>query len=153
MKIFKKALVFISMTMGMTLGLTQIQSNTTTAHASSRFSKIKKVANRQLGKSYQWGAVGPRTFDCSGFTGYTYKKAINKVIPRTAQQQYNSQKHVSYHHAKPGDLVFFGSNKVNIEHVGLYVGKGKMIDAQNRGVITENVIAPWWHLVGTARVR
>jgi len=34
----------------------------------------------------------------------------------------------------------------------MYIGKGKMIDAQNRGVVREAVHAPWWHAVGYARV-
>ncbi|MDT6981488.1 NlpC/P60 family protein [Levilactobacillus zymae] len=116
------------------------------------YSKIQKVAKAQLGKPYGWGSTGPSRFDCSGFTSYVYKHAAKKVIPRTAQAQYNKYKHVSYKNIKKGDLVFFGGSKRSISHVGLYVGNGKMIDSQNRGVVTEAVHAPWWHAVGYARV-
>ncbi len=80
------------------------------------------------------------------------KKAAKITLPRTAQAQYNAYKHVSASKVTKGDLVFFGYSKHSISHVGLYVGNGKMIDAQNRGVVTEKVHAPWWHVVGYAHV-
>ncbi|ABJ65186.1 C40 family peptidase [Levilactobacillus brevis] len=120
--------------------------------ATMSYDKIHKVAKAQLGKPYGWGSTGPSRFDCSGFTSYVYKKGASKKIPRTAQAQYNKYKHVSYKNIKKGDLVFFGGSKHSISHVGLYVGGGKMIDSQNRGVVTEAVHAPWWHAVGYARV-
>ncbi|MCK8624940.1 C40 family peptidase [Apilactobacillus xinyiensis] len=116
------------------------------------FAQVYDTAQDKLGSSYVYGAVGPKVFDCSGFTSYVYKKALNIQLPRTAQAQYNASKHVSAKNADKGDLVFFGSSKSNVYHVGLYVGNGKMIDAQNRGVITENVNAPWWNLVGYGKL-
>lgn len=109
------------------------------------------IAKKQLGKSYRLGAVGPSSFDCSGFTSYVFKKAAKKTISRTAQAQYASQKHVKKARLKKGDLAFFGSSAANITHVGLYIGHGKMINAQSRGVITERINAPWWHVVGYSR--
>ncbi len=116
------------------------------------FSQIYSVAKANLGKPYAWGATGPSSFDCSGFTSYVYKKGAQVTLPRTAQAQYNAAKKVSYSNLEKGDLVFFGGSSVSISHVGLYVGNGKMIDAQNRGVITESVKAPWWHYVGAVHV-
>lgn len=132
-----------------------VGSNQATASASVRhasYAAVKKVAYKQLGKRYIWGATGGRGFDCSGFTQYVYKHAERKYIPRTAQEQYNTGRKVSVHKMKRGDLVFFGPSKHSIDHVGMYIGGGKMIDAQLRGVVTEKVRAPWWHLVGAARV-
>lgn len=115
------------------------------------YAKVYSQARKQLGKRYVYGAVGPNSFDCSGFSKYVYKKSINKTLPRTAQSQYNSYKKTSTKTRKAGDLVFFGSSKKRISHVGIYVGNGKMIDAQNRGVVTEKVVSPWWHCVGYCR--
>ncbi|WP_367296295.1 C40 family peptidase [Levilactobacillus yonginensis] len=120
--------------------------------ASTSFSSVYKVAKSHLGARYVYGATGPSSFDCSGFTGYIYKKGAKVTLPRTAQAQYNSLKHVTYKNIQKGDLVFFGGSKYSISHVGMYIGKGKMIDAQNRGVVREAVHAPWWHAVGYARV-
>ncbi|GAY72124.1 C40 family peptidase [Lentilactobacillus kosonis] len=115
------------------------------------YSQIYTTAKSKLGSPYIWGATGPTGFDCSGFTSYVYKQS-GVTIARTAQAQYNTNKHVAYKNIQKGDLVFFGGNAASISHVGMYIGGGKMIDAQNRGVITENVKAPWWHYVGSAHV-
>lgn len=116
------------------------------------YSAIYKLAKKNLGKPYVYGATGPSAFDCSGFTSYVYKKAANVTIPRTAAAQYQAAKKVSYKNMKKGDLVFFGYSAYSIYHVGVYVGKGQMIDAQNNGVVKEKVIAPWWNYYGSARV-
>ena len=116
------------------------------------YSAVYKVAKQNLGKPYVYGATGPSAFDCSGFTSYVYKKAASVTLPRTAQAQYNAGQKVSYKNLQKGDLVFFGWSAASISHVGLYIGNGKMIDAQNRGVITETVKAPWWNYVGSAHV-
>lgn len=115
------------------------------------YATVWGIAKKQLGKPYVYGATGPMAFDCSGLTQYIYKRAADKTIQRTAQAQYNSSKHVRSDDIQKGDLAFFGSNSVNISHVGMYIGNGKMIDAQNYGVITENINAPWWNLVGYAK--
>lgn len=129
-------------------------TSATSANADSSdqsYSKVLKVAKKHLGASYVYGAVGPTHFDCSGFTKYVYKHSIKKSIPRTAQAQYNGTKKVSKSNIKKGDLVYFGGSKHSISHVGMYIGNGKMIDSQNRGVITEKVYSPWWHVVGFSR--
>ncbi|WP_412989074.1 C40 family peptidase [Pediococcus siamensis] len=115
------------------------------------YAKVYSEARKQLGKRYVYGACGPNSFDCSGLCKYVFSKSIKKTLPRTAQSQYNKYKKVSTSSRKKGDLVFFGSSKKRITHVGIYVGSGKMIDAQNRGVITEKVASPWWHCVGYCR--
>lgn len=108
-------------------------------------------AKQQLGKPYSYGGNGPSAFDCSGLTKYVYQKAADKTLPRTAQLQYNTYAHVSKANIKTGDLAFFGGSTSSISHVGIVAGNGKMIDAQNYGVITEAISAPWWHVVGYAR--
>ena len=55
---------------------------------------------------------------------------------------------------RPGDLVFFARNTANpmsIHHVGIYVGKGKMIDAPHTGaeVRYDDVFVPG--LIGAVR--
>lgn len=115
------------------------------------FTNMYQVAKSKLGHRYVYGAVGPNVFDCSGYTKYVFKKAANKTLPRVAQSQYQSYKKVSSRTAKKGDLVFFGSSTGSISHVGIYVGNGKMIDAQDSGVKNEKIYVPWWYAVGYAR--
>lgn len=133
-------------------GVINMSANQTQASASKvHFSNVKRVATNELGKPYSYGAVGPNSFDCSGFTQYVMKNGANRNIVRTAQAQYDSYKHVKKSKIKKGDLVFFGSSKSDIYHVGIALNKHQMIDAQNRGVIIEPIHAPWWNLVGVSR--
>ncbi|MFD1125830.1 C40 family peptidase [Lentilactobacillus raoultii] len=150
MKVHRQiVLVLVAFFTLLTAGFTTAQAAKTDEPT---YSSIYNVAKQNLGKPYVWGATGPSSFDCSGFTSYVYKKGAGVSLPRTAQAQYNAEKKVSYSNLQKGDLVFFGGSAVSISHVGLYIGNGKMIDAQNRGVITENVKAPWWHYVGGVHV-
>ncbi|HIW71947.1 MAG TPA: C40 family peptidase [Candidatus Levilactobacillus faecigallinarum] len=154
MKKVVKRIAAIALTLAgvFTFATTNASAATADNTNDASFSDIYKVAKSKLGASYVYGAVGPNVFDCSGFTSYVYKKGASVTLPRTAQAQYNTFKHVSYKNIKKGDLVFFGGSKYSISHVGMYIGNGKMIDAQNRGVVREAVHAPWWHAVGYARV-
>ena len=115
------------------------------------FTNLYNVAKSKLGHRYVYGAVGPNTFDCSGYTKYVFQQAAQKTLPRIAQAQYRQYPKISKQRAQKGDLVFFGSNTGSISHVGIYVGGGKMIDAQNNGVKNEKVYVPWWHAVGYSR--
>lgn len=89
---------------------------------------VAKLAKKQVGKSYVYGATGPSAFDCSGLTQYVYKKAANKTLPRTTYSQVNKGKRVSMSHLKKGDLLFWGSTSAPY-HVGIYVGDGKYVHA------------------------
>ncbi len=89
--------------------------------------RITRTAAGLLGRPYRYGATGPSSFDCSGFTGYVFKKnGIN--LPRTAEQQRRAATRVSS--PKPGDLVFFGAPA---HHVGIYAGNGQIYDAGRSG--------------------
>ena len=92
------------------------------------------VALAQLGSPYQWGAQGPDRFDCSGLTSFAYA-AAGVAIPRTSAAQfaaYVGARPVDPVHLVPGDLVFFGSP---IHHVGMYVGRGLMVEAPHTGAV------------------
>ncbi|MGW0820630.1 C40 family peptidase [Streptomyces sp. NPDC002845] len=101
------------------------------ADAATAATKALKVAASKKGSPYKYGAEGPKRFDCSGLTLYSYKKA-GKSLPRTAAQQYNKTKHVSAKSRKLGDLVFFHSGS-NVYHVGIYAGKGKIWHSPKTG--------------------
>ncbi|KRL93544.1 NlpC/P60 family protein [Levilactobacillus hammesii] len=152
MKKVVKLLAAFALVMVGVFAISMSTTTTASADSNSSFKSVYKVAKSHLGARYVYGATGPSAFDCSGFTGYIYKKGAKTTLPRTAQAQYNKYKHVSYKNIQKGDLVFFGYSAGSISHVGMYIGNGKMIDAQNRGVVREAVHAPWWHAVGYARV-
>jgi cell wall-associated NlpC family hydrolase len=99
--------------------------------------KAINYACKHLGWPYVWGGNGPDYnhpgFDCSGLTMTSYEAAGVKLL-RTAQQQFDMGPRVpAGQPLMPGDLVFYGTPQ-NIHHVGLYLGKGKMINAPTFGI-------------------
>jgi cell wall-associated NlpC family hydrolase len=109
--------------------------NDTTAAPNAVAARAIAAARTQLGKPYQWGAVGPDTFDCSGLTGWAYRQA-GLALPRTSRQQWSTGTHPSLSELAPGDLLFWGStpgNPQSIHHVALYIGGGLMIAAPHTG--------------------
>ena len=89
-------------------------------------------AKSLLGKPYVWGAEGPNSFDCSGFTYYVFKNSAGITLPRTSSAQSKYGKSVSKSNLKAGDLIFFdtvGPNNGAVTHVGLYIGNGQFIHA------------------------
>jgi cell wall-associated NlpC family hydrolase len=88
-------------------------------------------ASQQDGKPYAWGGAGPAAFDCSGLTSYAYARA-GRMLPRTAQEQYNVTEHVPQSAAKPGDLIFSGA-PYGVYHVAMYAGNGMIWDAPGSG--------------------
>jgi len=106
------------------------------------------AAKKQLGKRYVWGATGPRSFDCSGFTSYVCKKS-GVCIPRTSLKQSRMGKRISRSQLKPGDLVFFDTSKRRrgyVNHVGIYLGNNKFIHASSakRKVIITSLEKPFY---------
>jgi cell wall-associated NlpC family hydrolase len=98
------------------------------------------AAKKQIGEPYRWGGTGPSGFDCSGLVQYSWKKA-GVAIPRVTQSQYaRIRTKVSYSKLQPGDLLFFRGKG----HVGMYVGKGKMIHSPSSGkTVTIEKLSGW----------
>ncbi|MEU0374207.1 C40 family peptidase [Streptomyces sp. NPDC006283] len=117
---------------------------------SSHASKALKVAASKQGSPYRYGGTGPSRFDCSGLTLYSYKKA-GKILPRTAQQQYNRTRHISAANRQRGDLVFFHSGGF-VYHVGIYAGHGKIWHSPKTGDVVK-LAKIWTRSVKYGRVR
>jgi cell wall-associated NlpC family hydrolase len=103
----------------------------TAAKASTFQARVLREAARLKGTPYRYGGTTPRGFDCSGFTGYVFKKA-GKKLPRTSRAQYSATRHLSRRAAKPGDLVFFKSGG-SVYHVGIYAGGNMLWHASRPG--------------------
>jgi hypothetical protein len=89
------------------------------------------IAKKYLGVDYKWGGNDPATgLDCSGLTKLVYKQ-LGVDLPRVSRDQAKVGTKVdSLKDARPGDLVFFDNP---VDHVGIYAGKGKMIEAPHTG--------------------
>ena len=97
-------------------------------------------ATEYLGVPYLWGGTDPtKGLDCSGFTQLVYRSQ-GIELPRVSAQQATAGRAVaSLKEALPGDLLFFdySPTRPGIDHVGIYVGNGKMIAAPQPGDVVK----------------
>ncbi|MGW3862151.1 NlpC/P60 family protein [Streptomyces sp. NPDC005047] len=97
--------------------------------ATERGRKAVEYATAQIGKPYQWGAEGPKSYDCSGLTSQAWI-AAGQTIPRTSQEQWRQLTRVDVEDMRPGDLIIYFDDA---SHVGMYVGDGSMVHAPRPG--------------------
>lgn len=97
----------------------------------------------QLGTPYVWGGKTPSGFDCSGFVSWAFAQS-GISIPSSTSGLQSVGKKVSVNNMQPGDLVFFNTYKTN-GHVGIYLGNGKFLGAQNStGVAVADLTSGYW---------
>jgi cell wall-associated NlpC family hydrolase len=87
-------------------------------------------ALKELGVPYVWGGASPAGFDCSGLVMWAYEH-VGVQLPHFTGDQWNSGPHVPYSEAQPGELILM----YNLDHVGLYIGNGLMVDAPTFGQV------------------
>ena len=93
------------------------------------------IALREVGVPYQWGGSSPSTgFDCSGLVHWAYAR-LGVELPHSSYALYGEGQRVARSRMKPGDLVFF----YGLGHVGMYVGRGRMVHAPHSGARVEVV--------------
>ncbi|GAA3328067.1 MULTISPECIES: C40 family peptidase [Paeniglutamicibacter] len=97
----------------------------------ANLSGIAATAAKYVGVPYVWGGNTPSGWDCSGFVKYVYAKHGINIARGTSAIRASGQ-FVRTSSPKPGDLVFQNGGG----HVGIYLGGGKMIGAQNPTVDT-----------------
>ena len=98
--------------------------------ASGRAAAAVAFAMAQLHKAYVFGAAGPDAYDCSGLTMRAWG-AAGVALPHSSAAQFGMGPHIPEADLQPGDLVFYYSP---ISHVGMYIGNGLIINAENPGV-------------------
>lgn len=114
----------------------------TDSYTSEKAQEIIDIANGLIGISYQRGGVSPSTgFSCDGFTAYVYSQADVQAWgswpswDNSSMSTYNGQLgQLDYFDSigalvfdidklMPGDIVFFGTNRSNLRHAGIYIGE------------------------------
>ncbi|MDN5276885.1 MAG: peptidoglycan DL-endopeptidase LytE [Clostridiales bacterium] len=100
----------------------------------SKADEIVAFAKKYIGKPYVYGASGPDSFDCSGFTTFVYRH-FGISLKRTAWDQGNDSSfaRLSRQQLNKGDLVFFDTSTSTQTryHVGIYIGGGEFIHASS----------------------
>lgn len=94
---------------------------------------VVDYAMQFLGNPYVWGGTDPNTgADCSGFVQYVLGNSAGIAMSRTSRDQASQGVAVDSNQMKPGDLIFYGSNKGSINHVAMYIGDGQVIHASSK---------------------
>jgi cell wall-associated NlpC family hydrolase len=119
---------------------------------------IVQFAQAYLGYPYVWAGNGPYGFDCSGFTQFVILNTLGIDIGHAvAGQPYAGGAWVDWGNWQPGDLIFFQNTyAAGISHVGIYIGDGLMIHAENpsTGVTISSVYSDYYasHYWGASRL-
>ena len=110
-----------------------------------------RFALAQVGTPYLWGGDGPGGFDCSGLVQAAYQ-AAGISLPRVAQDQYDAGPAVAAGQPlEPGDLVFFGTDPSDVEHVGIVISETEMVDAPFTGADVRVEPFDWPDYLGATR--
>jgi cell wall-associated NlpC family hydrolase len=87
------------------------------------------IALRAVGVPYRWGGTSLASgFDCSGLVYWAYGR-LGIELPHSSYALYGEGRRVARPRMKAGDLVFFSG----LGHVGIYVGRGRMVHAPHSG--------------------
>ena len=103
-----------------------------------------RAALGYLGRPYRWSGIGRGGFDCSGLVSRVFA-AIGIAVPRSSFAQYDAGRVVPASHLGPGDLVFFRTYTGGASHVGIYLGRRRLIHASaSRGVTVSSMDDPYY---------
>jgi cell wall-associated NlpC family hydrolase len=96
----------------------------------TRGERAVRVALKAVGVPYRYGGSSPSTgFDCSGLVYWAYKH-VGVAVPHSSYALAGMGRRIGRAHLRPGDLLFFSG----LGHVGLYVGRGRMVHAPHTGL-------------------
>lgn len=129
------------------VGAVSYKLETSALPENSEARQLIKFASKFLGNRYVWGGTSlTKGADCSGFVQSVFKHFGYK-LNRTAAEQYKNGQAVSNNKIKPGDLLFYHTDrrqKNRISHVAIYIGNGKILHAANRraGIVISNMGNP-----------
>lgn len=102
-------------------------SSTSTATGSA--AAVVSFVQAQVGKAYVSGATGPSAYDCSGLVQAAFNQ-VGVSLPRVSQAQSTAGTQVGLSNLQPGDILYWGGAG-SAYHVGVYVGDGMFVGAQN----------------------
>jgi cell wall-associated NlpC family hydrolase len=115
-------------------------------------SRAATIALKAVGVPYRWGGSSPASgFDCSGLVYWAYGR-VGVELPHSSYALYGLGRRVVRSRLQAGDVLFFSG----LGHVGLYIGRGRMVHAPSSGRHVEIVKLHGSHyggrLVGARRI-
>ena len=103
----------------------QTETTEVSAQPASNGQAIVDYACQFIGNPYVWGGTSLTDgADCSGFVQSVFAH-FGISLPRTTYDHINAGVEVSYDQAMPGDLICYDG------HIGIYIGNGQIVNAQN----------------------
>jgi len=138
-----------------------LDTATTPASDGAFGTKMANFATNYVGVPYVAGGDTPQTgWDCAGFTQWVAKQQGLDIPPVSWEQIKVGQQVPSLAEAKPGDLLFFHEpsghkhdpSPLGVNHVGIYLGDGKMVEAANPSAGTRISTVEQAKLVGVRRL-
>ncbi|WP_195255467.1 C40 family peptidase [Coprococcus comes] len=115
----------VQMTQEVQENVQQTETTEVSAQPASNGQAIVDYACQFIGNPYVWGGTSLTDgADCSGFVQSVFAH-FGISLPRTTYDQINAGVEVSYDQAMPGDLICYDG------HIGIYIGNGQIVNAQN----------------------
>ena len=97
--------------------------------APTKAERAVRFALDEVGVPYRWGGESPETgFDCSGLVRWAYGR-VGIDLPHNSYALYSTGRRVRESGIEPGDILFFEG----LGHVGIYLGRGRMVHAPQTG--------------------
>jgi len=97
--------------------------------------RAARIALSAVGIPYRWGGSSPASgFDCSGLIYWAYGQ-LGIELPHSSYALYGEGRRVARSRMRAGDVLVFSG----LGHVGLYVGRGRMVHAPSSGRLVEIV--------------
>jgi len=97
-------------------------------------------AMQYVGVPYRYGGMSFEGMDCSGLVNTVYSR-FGVSLPRRSRDIAKAGIEVHPDSMLPGDILAFSSKPGGpVNHVGIYVGKGKFVHASSsRGVVVDSL--------------
>ena len=96
---------------------------------------------------YRFGGKNPEAgLDCSGMVSLVYTQAVGRPLKGSAADIARQGRPIDVDALRPGDLVFFNTNKKSFSHVGIYIGDQRFVHAPSSGgkVRTDSLASGWF---------